>query len=146
MVPKKIFGQRIFQLRKTAGLTQKQLGEEVGLSMQAINDIEKGRRETTQSKLTAIADYFNVPADYLLGRGPFTDWDKVMQYHDAVCKTIMEEAPFLKSLPIPLAELPEKEFMGVVSATLSSIAFNEEDGHPHFTLTFFPFWLSGSSD
>ena len=49
-------------------MTQKQLGDIVGLSMQAVNDIEKGRRDTTLIKLLAIADCFNVSIDYLVGR------------------------------------------------------------------------------
>lgn len=62
-----IFGQRILELRKAAGLTQKQLGEIVGLSMQAINDIEKGRRETTFTKAILLARYFDTTVDYLIG-------------------------------------------------------------------------------
>ena len=63
-----IFGKRIIELRKSAGRTQKQLGEAVGLSMQAINDIEKGCRETTYEKIAAPADYLDCSVDYLLGR------------------------------------------------------------------------------
>lgn len=62
------FAQRIYELRRAAGMTQKQLGDIVGLSMQAVNDIEKGRRDTTLIKLLAIADCFNVSIDYLVGR------------------------------------------------------------------------------
>lgn len=69
-----IFGQRICQLRKTSGMTQKQVGEVVGLSMQAINDIEKGRRDTTQSKLVAFAEFFGVTIDYLVGKSDFPDY------------------------------------------------------------------------
>lgn len=62
-----IFGQRICELRKASGMTQKQLGEIVGLSMQAINDIEKGRRETTIAKAILLARYFNTTVEYLTG-------------------------------------------------------------------------------
>jgi transcriptional regulator, cro/CI len=62
-----IFGQRIFELRKSAGMTQKQLGEAVGLSMQAVNDIEKGRRETTITKAILLARMFNTTVEYLVG-------------------------------------------------------------------------------
>ena len=62
------FAQRIYELRRAAGMTQKQLGDIVGLSMQAVNDIEKGRRDTTLIKLLGIADCFNVSIDYLVGR------------------------------------------------------------------------------
>lgn len=67
MSSENIFGQRIFELRKSAGMTQKQLGESVGLSMQAINDIEKGRRETTITKAILIARLFNTTVEYLCG-------------------------------------------------------------------------------
>lgn len=62
-----VFGQRIASLRKLAGLTQKQLGEGVGLSMQAINDIEKGRRSTNVLKSIAIARLLNTTVEYLAG-------------------------------------------------------------------------------
>lgn len=61
-------------LRVSNNLSQKQLGEIIGLSMQAINDIEHGRRSTTADKLIKVADCFDVSVDYLLGR---TDNPKV---------------------------------------------------------------------
>ena len=67
MSSENIFGQRIFELRKAAGMTQKQLGASVGLSMQAINDIEKGRRETTITKAILMAKIFNTTVHYLVG-------------------------------------------------------------------------------
>ncbi len=67
MPSEKIFGQRIAEMRRAAGLTQKQVGEAVGLSMQAINDIEKGRRETKISKAVAIALFLNTTVEYLAG-------------------------------------------------------------------------------
>lgn len=67
MSSEKIFGQRISEMRRAAGLTQKQVGEAVGLSMQAINDIEKGRRETKISKAVAIALFLNTTVEYLAG-------------------------------------------------------------------------------
>lgn len=67
MTSENIFGQRIFELRKSAGMTQKQLGESVGLSMQAINDIEKGRRETTITKAILMARLFDTTVEYIMG-------------------------------------------------------------------------------
>ncbi|WP_324825125.1 helix-turn-helix transcriptional regulator [Sinanaerobacter sp. ZZT-01] len=60
--------QRLKMLRSSHNLTQVQLGELVGLSKQAINGIEHGRRNTTSDKLILFADYFDVSVDYLLGR------------------------------------------------------------------------------
>ena len=62
-----IFGRRIFQLRKQAGLKQRELGEAVGLSNKAVSTIESGSRGTTIEKLVLLAEYFHVSTDYLLG-------------------------------------------------------------------------------
>lgn len=61
------FSQRVFQLRKQSGLSQKELGEKVGLSHKAISTIESGSRSTTIEKLILLAKFFNVSTDYLLG-------------------------------------------------------------------------------
>jgi len=62
-----IFGERVFLLRKVKGLTQKELGDEVGLSYKAISTIESGARGTSVEKLIELAVYFQVSTDYLLG-------------------------------------------------------------------------------
>ncbi len=62
------FSKRIYNLRKQRGLSQKELGEAVGLSHKAISTIESGARSTTIEKLVLLADFFQVSTDYLLGR------------------------------------------------------------------------------
>lgn len=62
-----LFSQRLLHLRKQAGLSQKQLGEIIGLSNKAICTMELGNRETTFAKLVQLAEYFHVSTDYLLG-------------------------------------------------------------------------------
>lgn len=63
----KIFGERIAQRRKELNLTQQQLGEIAGLSKQAINDIEHGRRSTLVIKAIDIARALNTTVEYLGG-------------------------------------------------------------------------------
>lgn len=62
-----LLGERVFELRKRAGLTQKALGDAVGLSYKAISTIEGGSRGTTVDKVIELAYYFHVSTDYLLG-------------------------------------------------------------------------------
>lgn len=62
-----IFGERIRELRIKYNLTQKQLGDCVGLSKQAINDIEKGRRQTLVTKAILIARQLDTTVEYLFG-------------------------------------------------------------------------------
>ena len=65
-----LFSRRVYELRKKSGLSQKELGEAVGLSHKAISIIESGARSTSIEKLIALADFFGVTIDYLLGREP----------------------------------------------------------------------------
>ena len=67
MEVKAIFGERLRELRQKAGLQQKELGEQVGLSNNGIGMMERGHRGTTIDKLVLIAEFFHVSTDYLLG-------------------------------------------------------------------------------
>jgi len=67
MFSKNIFSVRVRELRLSKNLKQIELGKILNLSVQAINDIERGRRTTTFENLCILAEYFNVSADYLLG-------------------------------------------------------------------------------
>lgn len=69
-----IFGERVLRLRKEKGLTQKELGEQVGLSYKAISTIESGARGTSVDKLIGLAVYFRVSTDYLLGITDDATW------------------------------------------------------------------------
>ena len=62
------FPERLVLLRKSNNLTQKQLAAETGLSELAIQHYEAQRRKPAFDVLLALADYFNVSLDYLVGR------------------------------------------------------------------------------
>ena len=68
MFSKEIFSKRLFDLRKQHNLSQFQLGEIVGLTQMAISRVEKAERAVSIEVLYALADYFNVSIDYLIGR------------------------------------------------------------------------------
>lgn len=62
------FSERLVQLRKSHSLTQKQLAGDMQLSELAIQHYEAQRRKPAFDILIALADYFNVSLDYLVGR------------------------------------------------------------------------------
>ena len=62
------FSERLIELRKSRGLTQKQVYESVSMSMLGYQRYEYGEREPSFQKLIALADYFDVSLDYLVGR------------------------------------------------------------------------------
>ena len=63
-----ITGNRIKELRKKEKLSTKILGEIIGMSQQYVSDIETGRAAPSVKTLNKLANYFNVPIDYLLGK------------------------------------------------------------------------------
>ena len=62
------FSERLADLRKSRNLTQKQVYEAVEMSMVGYQRYEYGTREPAFQKLIALADYFDVSIDYLVGR------------------------------------------------------------------------------
>lgn len=61
------FARRVYELRVLRKLSQKELGEAVGLTSKSISTIESGLRKTTIDKLILLAKFFDVSTDYLLG-------------------------------------------------------------------------------
>lgn len=66
------FSNMLLNLRKDADMTQKELAKAVGLSASAIAMYEAGTRIPPLETLEAIADYFNVDMNYLLGKSGVT--------------------------------------------------------------------------
>lgn len=59
---------RLKDLRILNNVTQKQVAEALNLSTIAIQNYENHRRKPTYDILIALADYFQVSIDYLVGR------------------------------------------------------------------------------
>ena len=68
MFDKKIFSERLFHLRTSRNLTQTQLGNAINVSYFTIGKIEKAERAASIEVIYALADYFDVSLDYLVGR------------------------------------------------------------------------------
>lgn len=63
-----IFGDRLKSLRNSKGLSQADFAKQIGVSKSSVNMYERGEREPNFETLEAIADYFNVDLDYLMGK------------------------------------------------------------------------------
>ena len=59
---------RLKELRKKRHISQVFLAMELNMSQNSISRYETGDREAGYKELIAIADYFGVSVDYLLGR------------------------------------------------------------------------------
>ena len=62
------FGNRLSELRKQKNLKQKDVADHFGMAVRTYQNYEGGQREPNFSILVALADYFDVTTDYLLGR------------------------------------------------------------------------------
>ena len=56
------------ELRIEHGLKRSELARELGINANTLANYEKGARQASYETLIAIADYFNVTLDELLGR------------------------------------------------------------------------------
>ncbi len=63
-----VFAKNLLNLRKANNLSLVALGSILGISNQAVSLLEKGKRSPSFEVLIAIADYFDVSLDYLVGR------------------------------------------------------------------------------
>ena len=61
------FGQKLKELRKEKGLSQKALAEQLGCNQSMICFWERGINEPTENAIRKTALFFEVSADYLLG-------------------------------------------------------------------------------
>ena len=62
------FGELLAELRRDAGLKQSELAEKLYVMAGTISNYENNVHLPDVEKLEAIADFFNVTTDYLLGR------------------------------------------------------------------------------
>ena len=67
MFAKKIFAERLLEIRKATHTTQANIAAALGVSTAFISDMEHGRKTTSIEKLAQICVFYNISADYLLG-------------------------------------------------------------------------------
>lgn len=62
-----MIGERLLDLRKDAGLTQDELAAILKINKHSISSYEREKSEPPDAIKIAIAEYFDVSVDYLLG-------------------------------------------------------------------------------
>ena len=60
------FNERLMELRKQKGMSQEDLGYELGVSRQTVSKWELGETTPEMSKLVAMSNLFNVSLDSLI--------------------------------------------------------------------------------
>lgn len=64
----KVLSVRLKELREESGLSQQALAKRIGVSQKAVDFWEKSVNEPKASYIVALCDFFDISADYLLGR------------------------------------------------------------------------------
>ena len=94
-------------LRKSENMNQLELANAIGVSRSTIGMYESGQREPDFETMEAIADYFNVSMDYLLGKSPDKLVDNIFKY-DNISPVRLKRFPMLGEIacgePIYAAE------------------------------------------
>ncbi|MBQ7374154.1 MAG: helix-turn-helix domain-containing protein [Clostridia bacterium] len=67
MTNAEILGNKLYDLRKTTGLSQEELADKLGVSRQAISKWERGEALPDTANLIALAKLYNVSLDELVG-------------------------------------------------------------------------------
>lgn len=62
------FSKRIASLRKEQGLKQREMADKFDIKLRTYQGYEYGESYPDVAKLIALADFFNVSLDYLVGR------------------------------------------------------------------------------
>lgn len=70
--------ERIRELRKSSGMSQKELAERLSVNQSAVSQWERGETRPGASAVQRLADIFGVTVDYIIGRT-----DNASVYHSA---------------------------------------------------------------
>ena len=111
--------KRVKHLRELDGITQVQLAEYLKIAPFSLQRIEYGKANPSLNTINNIANFFNVPTDYLLGNGLFADWDVIMDNIDQVTKKMDDEHPIAKLYAIEGRN--EKELMLILPSFVKSV-------------------------
>lgn len=87
------FGMRLKELRTQAGLTQKQLADQIGVTKSVVSFYELRERTPSPEVLVKLAAVFHVSCDYLLGieKGKSIDITGLNAEDEKVVRLIVEQ-------------------------------------------------------
>lgn len=91
------FGENLRKLRTERGLTQKEMGDRVGLSKAVVSKYENSLGYPSLDMLIKIAAFFGVSTDYLLGASSKKTLDLSGLTDDQICAVSAIVSQFRKA-------------------------------------------------
>ncbi len=84
------FNIRLKNIRKRNRTTQKSISDYLGITLRTYQRYESGTIEPPLENIVAIANYFKLPVDCLLGNGLFSNWEEILLYKDEILSYLKE--------------------------------------------------------
>lgn len=127
-----MIGERLKNLREERNLLQKDVASYLNITTSAYGFYEQGKRNPDMETIKKLADFFNVSADYLLGRinikNDFTntkasldknieEQSRFKEVESKIIERLINEGIILEGEPIP-QEIIDKLFKYGVDATV----------------------------
>lgn len=94
---------RLKELRNKKHLTQKELGEQLGMPNNTLSQYETGKREPKLETWQKLADFFGVSVPYLQGISDIEDLEPVSTFEKFFAS--LEKTPDGKSVKVPVNEM-----------------------------------------
>lgn len=118
-----MLGRKIKQLRTIYGFNMKQTSERLNIPYTTYVGYEKGEREPNSDMIKHFSNFFNVPVNFLLELGVFSNWDKIFESKENIAQSLNKS--FLTSNPIDLDNIIM--FINIIDSIIEKIEF-EDDG------------------
>lgn len=80
--------ERLKNLRKEAGLTQRQIAEKLQVGQNSYSNWEKGKRTPIQPTIEKLSEILNTSTDYLLGKTDIPDRDLEIDIDNAIDNSV----------------------------------------------------------
>ncbi len=117
------FNERLKNIRKRSKVTQKSVSEHLGVTLRTYQRYEEGTIEPPIATVRAIAEFFDLPTDYLLGDGFFDNWDEILLHREQIENVLKEKFTIFSDRLAP-SELSEGQLARLLSAIFTKITFD----------------------
>lgn len=119
-----MFWEQFYKLCVLKNIAPNTVCKELALSNATATHWKNGKLPGSDT-LTKIADYFNCPTDYLLGRGIFQNWDKIMENKLLIFSYLHYQ--FGKEFTDQIVKLTEIDLMRWFDAFIKEVRIIDDD-------------------
>ena len=123
------FSENLRKLRHKSGKTQKDVADYLKITDRGYRGYELGTREPDVEKINSLANYFDVPVDYLLGNGIYGQLQSVPKLKEVLATEIEKQLGddlFQSLLGGPLSAVDDVTFGKIADLLVKEIQICED--------------------